>query len=79
MKYPSGEDARLGDTVSLGDRDQGVVVCSPDTNEFSERFPRSEWGSLEKGILVEFNKLGLIHYMFPEPTLVLLGRSRNDQ
>jgi hypothetical protein len=49
-------------------------VCSLDTNEYSERFPRSDWEYLGKGTLVEFDRLGLVHYGVPEPELDLLER-----
>ena len=74
LRYPNGEEARLGDTVRIGESERGVVVCSLDTHEYSEQFPRSEWEHLGKGILVEFERLGLVHYVEPEPTLALVER-----
>jgi hypothetical protein len=64
----------LGDTVLLGESDRGVVVCSLDTHEYSEQLPREEWEYLGKGVLIKFDRLGLIHYTEPEPTLVLVER-----
>jgi len=78
MRYPAGEEARLGDKVRLGDAEDGLVVCSLDTGEFSEEFSREDWQSLGKGILIRFEQLGLVHYVIPEETLVLLERSRKD-
>ena len=74
MRYPNGEEARLGDRVLLGESDRGVVVCSLDTNEYSEQLPREEWEYLGKGVLIKFDRLGLIHYTEPEPTLTLVAR-----
>ena len=74
MLYPSGEEAHLGDRVRLGESEDGVVVCSLDTDEFSDRYPRQEWLMLRRGILVEFENLGLIHYADPEDSLVLVSR-----
>lgn len=74
MRYLNGEEARLGDTVRMGESDRGVVVCSLDTHEYSEQFSRSEWEYLGKGILVEFERLGLVHYAEPEPALALVER-----
>ncbi len=75
MRYPSGEEAYIGDKVRLGESERGVVVCSLDTDEFSDKYPRREWLELKKGILVEFDKLGLVHYAEPEASLVLVSRS----
>ena len=74
MRYPNGEEARLGDTVRIGESEHGVVVCSLDTHEDSEQFPRGEWEYLSKGILVKFERLGLVHYAEPEPALTLVER-----
>ena len=35
MKYPDGQEVRLGDRVKLGHDDGGVVVASIDTNEYT--------------------------------------------
>jgi len=40
MKYPDGQEARLGDRVELWDQNEGTVVCSLDTNEYSPDYPR---------------------------------------
>jgi hypothetical protein len=74
LRYPSGEEVWLGDTVRVGESERGVVVGSLDTDEYSERFPRGEWEYLGKGVLIEFERLGLVHYMEPEPTLALVAR-----
>ncbi len=74
MKYPSGKEAQLGDVVRVGESDEGHVVCSIDSDEFSYRFPNTEWGYLRQGILVEFERFGLVHYRQPEHGMVLLSR-----
>ncbi|MDY7091562.1 MAG: hypothetical protein SX243_01175 [Acidobacteriota bacterium] len=75
MLYPSSEVAHLGDHVRLGHSEIGVVVCSVDTNEFSEEYPRDEWLGLRHGILVKFEKLGLVLYVDPEDSLKLVRRA----
>lgn len=75
MLYASGEEAHMGDRVRLGESEEGVVVCSLDSGEFSEKYPRREWLHLMRGILVEFENLGLVHYVFPEESLMLVGRA----
>lgn len=74
MRYPNEEEARLGDTVRIGESERGVVVCSLDTHEYSAQFPRGEWEYLGKGILVKFERLGLVHYAEAEPALALVKR-----
>src|SRR6266571_1040879 len=36
MKYPDGQEVRLGDQVRLGENDGGVVVASIDTDEYGD-------------------------------------------
>jgi hypothetical protein len=78
MKYPNGELAHIGDEVRLWfdktGEERGKVVCSIDTNEYSEDYPASEWSYLEKGILVNCAKAGLIHYLEPEKQMALIER-----
>ena len=75
MKYPSGEEVRLGDTVSPWAGAEGVVVCSLDTREYSVDYPESEWSYLKSGVLVLSSHAGLIHYIEPETTLTLFRRA----
>jgi len=69
MKYLDGTDIRLGDIVELSDGATGIVVCSVDTLEYSQDYPEKEWSYLEKGVLVDFKKYGLIHY--PDESVVV--------
>jgi hypothetical protein len=75
MKYPDGQDVRLGDRVKLGDDDGGLVVASIDTDEYSDGHSREQWAYLKKGVMIEFPKHGLIHYERPESDLELVGRA----
>lgn len=75
MKYPDGQDVKLGDIVELGKDQQGVVVCSIDTGEYSENCPEDQWSYLNKGVLIKFPSYGLIHYKDPEPDLCLVARA----
>ena len=72
MKYPDGQEVRLGDTVALEGEQQGIVVCSIDTGEYSDAYPRDQWSYLDAGVLIEFPSYGLIHYKEPESTLRLV-------
>jgi hypothetical protein len=78
MKYPDGRDVKLGDIVALGKNQKGVVVCSIDTEEYSDAFPKIEWNYLNNGVLISFPSYGLIHYKEPEPDLRLVARA-SDQ
>ena len=75
MKYPDGQDVKLGDIVGLGKDRQGVVVCSIDTGEYSDACPEVEWSYLNEGVLIKFPSYGLIHYKQPEPDLRLIKRT----
>jgi len=76
MKYSDGQDVKLGDRVKLGNDDQGIVVASMDTDEYSSEHPRAQWAYLEKGVMIEFPTHGLLHYQQPEPDLQLVERAR---
>jgi hypothetical protein len=61
MLDAKGRLIRLGDRVSIGYRTDGVVVCSIDTHEYSAEFPEDKWAYLERGIIVEIERIGLMH------------------
>jgi hypothetical protein len=78
MKYPDGQEVRLGDRVRLGQDDGGVVVASIDTNEYRDEHSKAQWSYLKKGVMIEFPKYGLIHYEEPESDLQLIGRPQTQ-
>lgn len=75
MKYPDGQEVRLGDRIGLGDDREGVVVCSIDTDEYSDAHTREQWAYLKKGVVIEFTSFGLIHYETAEDDLELIRRA----
>ena len=75
MKYPDGQEVRLGDRVKLGDDTGGIVVASIDTSEYSVDHPAAQWSYLNKGVMIEFPRYGLIHYEEPEDDLALIARA----
>lgn len=75
MKYLDGTDARLGDKVRYSDGTYGYVVCSLDTNEYSDDYPKDQWGYLKNGILVVSDLIGLVHYEEPDPDMELVERA----
>ncbi len=79
MKYPDGQEVRLGDRVRLGQDDSGIVVASIDAREYSVEHPEAQWGYLKNGVVIRFPKYGLVHYEQPEPDLQLIGRAQSRQ
>ena len=75
MKYADGQEARLGDKVRLGDGAEGLVVCSIDTGEYSPAYPKAQWDYLQLGVMVSFEKYGVVHYEQPDPDLELIARA----
>jgi len=75
MHYADGREVCLGDRVELWPGNEGAVVCSIDTKEYSSVYPKEQWEYLGNGVLVLSEKAGLVHYSRPEPTLRLLARA----
>jgi len=76
MRYSDGQEARLGDTVSIAGTHRGCVVACLDRSEFSPAYPADEWACLAIGILVDTSFGGLIHYPHPgEEHLLLIARA----
>jgi hypothetical protein len=75
MKYPNGQEVKLGDKVQLSANRTGVVLCSFDMDEYNEAYPKSEWGYLGEGVLIDFPSYGLTHYKAPDPDLLLAARA----
>ena len=77
MNYPDGQSIRLGDKVGIGKDTGGIVVCSIDTNEYSEEYSKAEWASLNRGVLINFPLYGLMHYEDePDGDMVLIERAK---
>ena len=79
MRYPDGQEVRVGDKVQCWEGCTGVVVASMDAGEYSAEHSREAWGYLGKGVMINTDKAGLIHYTEPEPTMVLLSRRFCDR
>ena len=43
MKYPDGNETRVGDT-RFASGATGVVVASMNTDEYTKEHPREQWG-----------------------------------
>jgi len=75
MNYPSGEKVVIGDRVKLWQGCHGTVVCSLDDGQYTPEYPENEWAYLKRGVLIESDEAGLIHYIQPEHSLELIARS----
>ncbi|UXI65865.1 hypothetical protein [Tahibacter amnicola] len=75
MIYSDGNVVILGDEVLLRATNRGVVVAVIDEGEFSFAFRQSEWMYLQKGVLIDFPALGLMHFEDFDPDLQLLARA----
>ena len=62
MYYTDGQKVRLGGIVKLVNDDSGVVVCSMDSNEYSNEYTEADWSYLKNGAMIVFVKEGLMHY-----------------
>jgi len=76
MKYPDGQEVRLGDRVKMCPNDIGIVVASMDTVEYSAEEPKEQWGYLKEGVMIKFPTTGLVHYTEKyNETLELVSRA----
>ena len=62
MRYSDGNEAQVGDEVLIEGRYKGRVVASIDTNTYSADAPKEQWEYLKKGVLINTDFGGLIHY-----------------
>lgn len=75
MKYPDGQEVRLGDRVKMCPNDIGIVVASMDTDEYSAKEPKEQWSYLKEGVMIQ-SPFGLIHYIEKyNETLELISRA----
>jgi hypothetical protein len=62
VNYADGTEAKVGDIVSIDDQCWGTVVACIDRGEYADAYPAAQWSSLGKGILVDTDFGGLVHY-----------------
>ncbi|MGB3622354.1 MAG: hypothetical protein WBA20_13480 [Ketobacter sp.] len=74
MNYSTGQKVKVGDKVKLWDECFGVVVCSIDDAEYCDEYPKDEWEYLQKGVIINTEKKGLIHYSAEDEDLRLVSR-----
>jgi hypothetical protein len=75
MKYADGvTDARLGDRVLIWNDEEGLVVASMDTGQYSAEYPEADWGYLKTGVIVRTDKGAVVRFEDPSPPLLLVSR-----
>lgn len=52
---------KLGETI-ICDGVMGIIVVDIDNDCYSNDYPKSDWGYLQTGFLIETQEFGLIHY-----------------
>ena len=77
MNYPDGTKMMIGDRLTLWEGCYGIVVCSIDDGEYTPEYPEEHWSYLRRGVLIDSNKGGLIHYTEPEDSFRLTARRSN--
>jgi hypothetical protein len=75
LRYSSGEEIRLGDSVLASGTAPGTVVCVIERGEFTPDFPAAQWAYLERGFMVLEADGTLIHYEHPISDLRFLSRA----
>jgi hypothetical protein len=77
MWYTDGNEAMLGDTVAIDVKYRGVVVGVIEKSQYANGFPAEQWDYLKKGILVDTDFGGLVHYPDAEnEELSLVARAK---
>jgi hypothetical protein len=74
MRYADANEAELGDVVLIDGKHRGTVVAVIDTAAYSEGFPLDQWSYLGKGILVDTEFGGIVHFPGAEEELITLVR-----
>ena len=64
MRYSDGNEAQVGDTVLIDGKYKGTVLASIDANAnvYSAEAPKEQWEHLKKGVLINTDFGGLVHY-----------------
>jgi hypothetical protein len=62
MRYPDGQDVRVGDVVTIDQNHHGMVVGCVGDGCYLPPQTKEQWGHLGKGILIDTNFGGLVHY-----------------
>lgn len=72
MKYFDGQNIKLDDRVQLWVDKFGIVVCIIKDGFYNGAFPQTDWGFLQKGLLIRMDDGQLIHYPEIDEDLTLV-------
>ena len=62
MIYSDGNEAMIGDEVSIAEKYRGVVVCCIDRGEGTPRYPAKDWAYFGSEVMIDTDFAGLVHY-----------------
>lgn len=74
MRYSDGSPVRTGDVIRMGDA-IGRIVCDIDDRACEAPHNIDDWIYLGRGILADFESLGLIHMEIVESDIELVRRA----
>ncbi len=73
MNYSDGQSVQIGDKVSLGDNQSGVVVAAIEAGAYAAGYCPSDWQSLGNGLVVS-TSFGDIRFTDPDEDMELVER-----
>lgn len=76
MKYSDGSEAHVGDVVVIDGKHKGTVVASIDTNEYTAEHPKEQWAYLGRGVMIDTDFGGLVHYSDTSQEHIVLKQRR---
>jgi len=62
VRYVSGQDVLLGDTVQIATRHRGKVVACIAEGKYLPPHNAEQWGYLKAGVMIDTDFGGLVHY-----------------
>lgn len=62
VNYHDGRPVHAGDIVELKDGAVGTVLGVIDDDDFVSSLEKDQWSYLERGIVIAFDKYGVIRY-----------------
>jgi hypothetical protein len=62
VRYRDGSDARVSDQVVIDGGHRGRIVACLDRGESAPDYAAADWNYLERGLLIETDVGGLVHY-----------------
>jgi hypothetical protein len=63
MRYPDGQELRVGDIVQFGTDHTGTIVVDVDSRTSIPPHSTEQWAYLGAGIVIDTSFGGLVHYL----------------